>query len=282
MIWIPHGSVAIAMGKHPLHAAEKPSQTQNISFHRTRIKKTHVATSSCNWETEQQLKRCRRPKLNPTGIAHSLWKRRFYHEIIKARIANSWCARSTTQPVLLVLRVPWSRSGSSLSQMSPSASAASLQGCNPSSCWTFPKHRLQALPWNTVRNTKKDSCACPHHTWLGHVTWQLQLTDTTEETTNFQRLCKLHKMQRCWRREHTRAEPGANHGTAPEREKWPKTLKCQVQEAQSSSRGHQPLSVPARWILSAVMKKQLSLLLISICTCVCANQPNWNTGTSAC
>lgn len=40
MICISHSSVAIAMGKQPLHVAEKPSQTQKISFHRMRIKKT--------------------------------------------------------------------------------------------------------------------------------------------------------------------------------------------------------------------------------------------------
>lgn len=56
--------------------------------------KNCVVTSSCNWETEQWLKSCKRPKLNPTGISHSLWKWRFYHEIIKARTANSWCART--------------------------------------------------------------------------------------------------------------------------------------------------------------------------------------------
>lgn len=184
---------------------------------------------------------------------------------------NSACPAGSWESLGQVRKQPVPKEPLSLSSI-PGRAA------DPSSCWTFPKHRLQALPWNTVRHTKKDLCACPHHTWLGHVTWQLQLTDTTEETTHFQRLCKLHKMQRCWRREHTRAEPGADHGTAPERKKWPKTLKCQVQEAQSSSRGWW-LSVPARWILPAVMKKQLSLLLISICTCVCANHPNWNTGT---
>lgn len=94
-----HGETATACCRKA-----KPNTEHFLSQNQNQ--KKHVATSSCNWETEQRLKRCRRPKLNPTEISHSLWKWRFYHEIIKARIANSWWARSTTQPVLLVRESP--------------------------------------------------------------------------------------------------------------------------------------------------------------------------------
>lgn len=170
--------------------------------------KNCVVTSSCNWETEQWLKSCKRPKLNPTGISHSLWKWRFYHEIIKARTANSWCARTynlachpgSWECLELVRKQPVTNQP--LTHCSPRGRAA-----EPSSCWTFPKHKHQAL-------NRKDLCACPHHTWPGQLSYS---TDKIAKVLGT--FCGGEG-----------STTGADHNTEAGREKWPKTLKCQVQE----------------------------------------------------
>lgn len=102
--------------------------------------KNCVVTSSCNWETEQWLKSCKTPKLNPTGISHSLWKWKFYHEIIKARIASSWCARTHN---LACHPGSWESLGVGQEANQP-LTHSSLPGRAPEhpSCWAFPNHKL--------------------------------------------------------------------------------------------------------------------------------------------
>lgn len=181
-----------------------PSQNENP--------KNCVATSSCNWETEQWLKSCKRSKLNPTGISHSLWKCRFYHEMIKARIANSWCARMynlACHPGSWESLVPWSWSGSSLSQISYPPSAGSLAELQS------PPPAGHSLATGTVygawSGTRGRTCVhVPITPGRAMVRWQLQLTYSTEETTYFQRLCKLHQMRRC--RGFVVGEKGAHPG----------------------------------------------------------------------